>query len=69
MAVDGFGSDEVGESLAAGMDGAALAEGDHLLDQWLGGLALGHRGFDAGIENDGGDEISEDGAAVAGITT
>ena len=49
------------------MNRATLAQGNHLLHQRLGGLALGDGGLDTVHENDRGNEVAEDGAAVTGI--
>ncbi len=66
-AIDRVRRHHVGEGLAAGVDIAFLAEGDHLLDEGTDGLALSDGGLDAVIDDDRGDEVAEDGAAVARV--
>ena len=66
-AVDRLRRHQVSSGLTAGVNGAVLAESDHLLDERAGGLALGDGGLDAVHQDDGGDEVAQHGAAMAGV--
>ena len=56
-------------SLAAAMNVATLAEGDHLLDQRTNCLGFRKGRFDAIFYDDGGHQVAQKSAAVAGITS
>src|SRR5215469_10611906 len=68
-AIDGLGRQQVRERLAAGVNAAILAERDHALNQRTSGLGLGHSRVNAVVNNDGGDEVAKQGAAMAGVAT
>src|SRR5205814_6500870 len=63
--IDRLRRHEVGRSLTACVNSALLAEGDHLLNERTSGLALGDGGLDPVVEDDRGDEVAQNGAAMA----
>ena len=67
--VDGLGGHHVAEGLAARVQIALLAQGDHLFNQRTDGLGLGQGGLDAVFDEDGGDQIAQQGATMAGVAS
>src|SRR5215469_1317452 len=68
-AIDGLRRQEIRERLTAGVNATVLAERNHALHERAGGLGLGHGGVNAVIDDDGGDEVAKQGAAMAGVAT
>src|ERR1039458_681524 len=60
---------EKAESLAARVQIALLAQGDHLFNQRTDSLGLGHGGLHAVFHEDGRDQVAQQGAAMAGVAS
>ena len=65
--VDGCAGHQIGEGLAAGGEIATLTERDHLFDQRTHGFCFGQSGFDALFQNERGDQVAKQRAAVGSV--
>jgi hypothetical protein len=68
-ALDGDIGHQERECLTARVEIALLAEGDHFFDQRTDSLRLGDGGLDAIFNDDGGDQVAQQSAAVAGVAS